>query len=283
MELGWGILALGVLFGEAMAQWQPSLTEYHADRTCQSSTTLRLYRSDPLAFYRNYLGESRPDDQTAFAMGRAFHAALEGTYFDDFVVEPKFDMRTTAGKDGAKAFAEASFGKTPVSQAVHDFVVAGLKAVSEHQEAWKLINMPGQNELSTKWQDKSGLALKVRFDRLLDDGTILEYKTSEASGAAALSQFSKHAKFFGYDLQAAMYSRGRDMLGMKGGHIFIVVTKTAVPQVMVLRSSASFLSRGRLALDDATRRLAQAIAREELDPGKHNWVQPHFKEIQELL
>lgn len=264
-----------------------SIEAYHADYSHFGSTAIRLFQADPLAFYRTYIRcEPRTSDSRALAVGQAFHAEMSGTYDAEFAVKPQgLDRRTTVGKAQWAEFEQFCGDRTIIDFDEFVLVMSMAEAVKTHPHAAWLANLDdGRNEVSYRWQDDGGLPLKVRFDRILDDGTIIEYKTIDAFGASALSTFARACQARRYDMQAAMYCRGRDQmtLGTGGDFYFVVVTKTIPSQCMLVRPRESFLARGMASLNQAIKSLGTAIAKETLDPGPHNWVLPHFTEVMEL-
>lgn len=262
-----------------------SLAEYHADLSHFGSTALKAYGADPLSFYRGYvLGQHRPNDSKALAVGSAFHAAMSGTYDEEIAISPECDRRTTQGKQLWASFLESKGAKIAIEPADQALVHSMVDSVKAHQHAASLSwGDDGRNELSYRWRHESGLFLKVRFDRLLDDGTVIEYKTLDTFGASAMSDFERACRQRRYDLQAALYCEARDRLTLGGGDFYyVVVTKSTPAQCMLVRPKESFLARGREELDRLVSQLGKSLASETLDPGEHNWVLPHFKDVVEL-
>lgn len=264
-----------------------SLAQYHGDLSHFGSTALRCYSADPLTFYRAYiLGHHRPYESKALAVGSAFHSAMCGeVFFDDEVaVIPQCDRRTKEGKQIWEEFQLRKGDRTAIE--LEDFVLVRsmLSAVQAHKHAATLaFGDDGRNEVSYRWRHESGLFLKVRFDRLLDDGTVIEYKTLDTFGAGALADFARSCRQRRYDVQAALYCAARDRLTLSGGDFYyVVVTKTTPSQCMLVRPKESFLARGREELERVVGRLGASLARETLDPGEHNWVLPHFTDVAEI-
>lgn len=264
-----------------------SLAAYHADLSHYGSSALRLYDVDPLAFYRGFvLGQRESRDTEALSVGTAFHAAMEGQeiYDQTIAVAPEgLDRRTKEGKKTWAEFTERTGDRTIISLDNHILVWDMVRAVNDHPVANELVQSAGRNEVVYRWRDDSGMPLKVRFDRLLDDNTILEYKSIEAFGTGALKRFGYACRDRRYDMQAALYSRGREQMTLCGGDFYyVVVTKTMPAQCMLVRPKESYLARGTGDLDRTIRSLGVAIARETLDPGEHNWVLPHFTDVMEV-
>lgn len=259
-----------------------SNTEYHADLTHYGSSALKLFANNPLEFYHAFiLGQPRPGDSKALAVGRAFHAAMDGSFPDEIAVAPEVDRRTKSGKAVWEAFEEDCGGKTVISKADERLVIAMAEAVWDHRLARELVRRPGDSERSHRFT-RGGVNLKVRWDKLLHDGDVIEFKTLDAAGADTVRRFGYACRDFRYDVQAALYSLGRDNLGMAGAHWFVVVTKTIPSQCMLVRSTDPFLARGRQLLDRTIEMLGVSLAREAFHPGPHNWLLPCFTEVQEI-
>lgn len=264
-----------------------SLAAYHSDLSHFGSTALRCYSVDPLTFYRAYiLGQHRESESKALAVGTAFHSAMCGeiAFDDEVAVAPQCDRRTSQGKQVWQDFLDRKGDRTIIEMDDFILVRSMRSAVLAHKHAAALaFGEDGRNEVSYRWTHESGLFLKVRFDRLLDDGTIIEYKTLDTFGAGALADFSRACRQRRYDVQAALYCAARDRLTLNGGDFYyVVVTKTKPSQCMLVRPKESFLARGREELNRIVGRLGAAVARETLDPGEHNWVLPHFTDVAEI-
>jgi hypothetical protein len=76
----------------------PSLhiDEYHADRLAVSKTGLCVFDEAPQLFHHQYFGGGSRPDTKALRLGRAFHAVLDGSFEESFVIGP--DVKSRAEK-----------------------------------------------------------------------------------------------------------------------------------------------------------------------------------------
>ena len=142
--------------------------------------------------------EEKPDSESSFFVeGRLQHCLfLEPDLFhDEFVVAPKLDRRTKAGKEAYEDFMASVNGRSVVTQDLYDACQARVEVL----DAFK----PQKNdktELSIVF-DYYGNLCKARFDMLQND-VIIDLKTCRD---ASPSGFKKAIRNFSYHQQAAFY------------------------------------------------------------------------------
>lgn len=181
--------------------------DYHNSEGLSKSSLAVLDRS-PAHFKTNL--ETKSEPTAAMKRGTMVHTAvLEPEEFNKrYVLAPKWNLRTKAGKEEKEAFMEANKGKELVTQDDLDMVAGCQLSISEHPSASALLSKKGVAEASFFW-DKDGIKMRCRPDYLADngDGTydIIDLKTSADASPHA---FKYSVTKFKYDLQEAIYREG---------------------------------------------------------------------------
>lgn len=198
--------------------------DYHNWFACSSSIMRELTRSPAHAWYA--LNNERKETD-AMRLGTATHLAiLEPELFaNKFGCAPEgLDKRT---KDGKEKWAELleQYGPCVLKYDQYQQVGAMAESVLKKKKASKLLQLPGDVELSGVWNDKvSGALCKMRLDKLIRDrGIIVDIKTTND---ASEDEFLKTLFNYGYDRQSAFYMRGCRALGIEiQTFVFIVIEK----------------------------------------------------------
>lgn len=174
-----------------------------------------------------------PREQTAdLAIGYGGHVCiLEPERFElEYVVAPKFDRRTTAGKAGWAEFEAANRGKALLAADEHARLLAMRAAVLAHPTARELLQSPGANELSLIWPDEStGLLCKGRLDHvgpLGGDMWVVDLKTARSAAERA---FQRDAGAYGYFRQLSFYRDGLNALRPHPRRCALVVVEKEPP------------------------------------------------------
>jgi hypothetical protein len=169
-------------------------------------------------------------DSTALTFGNLVHTlVLEPENADDFVVMPKFDLRTNAGKSDKADFHQENTHKIVVDQA--DFKLASRMAENVRAICGPIIDS-GIKELS-RFVAIDGVVCKARLDIETPDGDDYDLKTY---GDSSLSDFSlvKHIRTYNYDLSAAFRNIVRRYLGISTGNTYLIfVSKNSGNMVKV--------------------------------------------------
>lgn len=127
------------------------------------------------------------------------------------------------------------------------------KALRAHSEASRLlVDSEGSWELSV-FAEVDGVPSKCRFDRLLDDGTAVDIKTTkEQPGAVNLA---KAAVNYGYDLARTHYEAVAAAAGIEVTSFLHVFVQNVEPfAVTVVELDEAFMERGRVLRDLALQR-----------------------------
>lgn len=198
--------------------------DYHNWFACSSSIMRELNRSPAHAWYT--LNNERKETD-AMRLGTATHLAiLEPELFaQKFGCAPEgLDKRT---KEGKQVWAELcdQYGPNLLKYDQYQQVGAMAESVLKKKKASKLLELPGEVELSGVWTDKvSGALCKMRLDKIIKDRKIIvDIKTTTD---ASEDEFLKTLFNYGYDRQSAFYMRGARALGFEiEAFAFIVIEK----------------------------------------------------------
>ena len=180
----------------------------------------------------------------AQVIGTALHSLVLEP--DDFaaryVLAPKFDRRTKAGKEAAAAFEAEHAGKIPVDPDDWAQLHAMRDAVMAHPGARHLLTSGrGFAELSVYWTDEAtGELCRCRPDWWRADGILVDLKTTED---ASREGFRRSLVNWRYHVQAPYYLDGTEA-AHRAGHApegfqrpvafaFVVVEKKAPHLVAV--------------------------------------------------
>lgn len=160
----------------------------------------------------------------AMDFGTALHCLLlEPEEFDkQFIVAPKFNLRTNAGKEEWENFQLEHDDKIIMTAEEWRQLQIMLGSVNAHPTARWIFEQAGVNEASIYWtDDETGELCRVRPDRILTDHHIIvDVKT-----VAGIDQFYWHAVDFRYFVQDAMYSAGYEShFGVRPSFWFLAVS-----------------------------------------------------------
>lgn len=225
--------------------------EYHSGPEISNSAISQACRS--MAHYQEYTRSGSGIDPKVALDGNIIHCAvLEPMEFDKrYVVSPKFDMRTTLGKAGAAAFAEAANGREPISQEQYDMAHKAQENVFRNGLDWF---GDGKPEVSIFWEDsESGLACRCRPDWLTDE-IIVDVKSTEDC-----RHFAKSVIAYGYHRQAAFYLAGAKEAGLDIKTFqFLVIEKKAPYAFMRYTLNADFIAAGEREVRQALNNISMA-------------------------
>lgn len=182
---------------------------------------------------------THPVEQTpAMAFGSACHKMIlePAAFGDEYCIAPNIDRRTNAGKAEWKAFLEDNEGKTVVSQADVDDMMAMEAAMEACPLAANLLRGKGQSEVPIFWTDpETGEKCKAKLDMLTkdEDGkyVIIDYKTAKS---AETQRFNHEVFNLGYHFQAGFYTEGlMNALGLDYRPRFVFIAQEKKPPYSV--------------------------------------------------
>ena len=140
-------------------------------------------------------------------------------FHDEFVVAPKLDRRTKAGKEAYEDFMASVNGRSVVTQDLYDACQARVEVLNAFKP-----QKNDKTELSIVF-DYYGNLCKARFDMLQND-VIIDLKTCRD---ASPSGFKKAIRNFSYHQQAAFY-----LDGIKAHKFYFVFIEKKEPYDIVI-------------------------------------------------
>jgi len=223
---------------------------YHEDYSRDSHSSLQLFRAsvERYAAIRVYKTMEPDPPGAALTFGSAFHCRLlEPDKFQTlYVQEPKYDKRTTAGKEAWAVFCVEHKGKQHLSADEWALLPAMRDGVMRNKFARYAIEQGGEIENPVEWDDftgSTGLPLKCRPDIRLENGLIVDLKTTTDIDPES---WSRTMAMYGYHRQAALYLDGCWQAHQaEGPFVHIAVSKTPPHECAVYEVAPESLSLGR--------------------------------------
>lgn len=248
--------------------------EYHLRPEFSSSQLKDMLRSGAHFYSHNIIKEHERETKKHLDFGTLAHTLfLEPEQFEnEFVVGPKFNRRTTAGKEEAAAWEANNIGKIIIDQDQLDGalrIAENLRQLSSYAD---MQNDYGMAEASIFFTDPIfDLQLRIRPDwhiapcSKFPNGLLLDVKTS---ADARHFKFSKSCSDYGYDLSASMYREGfQQYYGTenKPDFIFLVAESSAPYLVKQYRAADLFISVGDTRYNESKEKLAESLLINEWD------------------
>lgn len=242
--------------------------EYHACPEFSSSQLKDILRSSAHFHSNNILKENERETKKHLDFGTLAHTLfLEPEQFEnEFVIGPKFDRRTKAGKEEAAAWEAANQGKIIIDEDMLQGakrIANNLRGLSSYQ---LMQDHYGKAEASIFFTDPVyGLNLRIRPDyhivpcEAFPNGLQFDVKTTTD---ARPFKFMRSCADFGYDISAAMYREGFQQhygTAEKPEFIFLVAESSAPFNVKQYRASDLFLSIGERRYNKAKELLAESL------------------------
>ena len=202
-------------------------------------------------------------------LGTALHkAVLEPARFaGDYVVAPKCDKRTKAGKEEWAAFEALNSTKSLMDADEMDAVSGMARALHSHPLAGELLKGEGLNEIAATWIDgETGLACKGLIDRLtrfMGQNLVLDVKSTRDAQPPndddSACAFASDALRFGYVFQAAFYLDGLNAIQPAERGFWVLAVESEPPHgVAVYELPEETIAHGRAQYQLALRRYAEA-------------------------
>lgn len=248
--------------------------EYHACPEFSSSQLKDMLRSAAHFYVNSISKEAKKEATSVMNFGTLVHTMfLEPEQFKhEFVIAPKFDKRTKAGKEDALAWEQANQGKLLVNAEDIDSanrMAENLRTLSIYEQMQK---HPGMAEASFFFTDPIyGLQLRVRPDWHIapcdawPNGLIIDLKTTDDARPMG---FQKTCGNFAYDLSASMYREGFQQVYQteeKPPFIFLVAERNTPFNVKQYNASTLFLSCGDNRYNKSKEKLAESLLVDEWD------------------
>lgn len=159
-----------------------------------------------------YAVEHIEDPTPALLFGTAAHKYILETdeFWNSYILAPEVDRRTKAGKEAWAKYTDDLNETRKSGITIADYLIIEEmdQAVKANLIAAELLKT-GEHEIPIFWTDaQTGLACKCRPDCLTTyngEKYIVDYKTTQSCEAGA---FERSCRYYGYQLQAAMYTEG---------------------------------------------------------------------------
>lgn len=187
------------------AEFFPRMSEddYNRMPALRASWVKTLCTQTP-AHLLQRIAEGDDADSDALRIGRALHCRVlrPEDFAAEFLVSPKFDLRTKEGKSEAAAFAAGAGTRTVLNADEMRKVDAMASAVENYEPSFMLIATCTERE-SVWTANIEGVPCKVRPDALASNtGLLVDLKTTISAAPRA---FSRSCVEYGYWLQMAFY------------------------------------------------------------------------------
>lgn len=186
--------------------------KYYTDRTAFSNSMFARLEKDEVEFHNWYTGNAKDPINNVFANGQFLHTymakMIDPTYEDEcrFLILPKLDMRTKAGKE---KYVELTSGvNLEEVYTVDEYSALQIKRLCDNflrsEYFQRIMAMADSTAVEKAYmRQKNGLTLKGKLDfeaNFADERLILDWKTS-----ANYADFAKKAYAYGYNRQGACY------------------------------------------------------------------------------
>ncbi|MHC4621811.1 MAG: PD-(D/E)XK nuclease-like domain-containing protein [Planctomycetota bacterium] len=192
--------------------------------------------------------ENPPEPTEAFSFGSALHTRiLECDKFPArYIVAPKVDRRTKAGKEAWAAFEKTAEGKDIISDTDYETIQAIAASLEQH--AINSYVRDGQAEVCIVWIDKdTGLLCKARLDYVHPQyAFLIDVKTTRD---ASPEGFAKALWNYRYYQQCAWYLDGWLTITQEenGAFVFVAAEKTPPYAVAAYEMHEDVIRAGRKA------------------------------------
>lgn len=220
--------------------------QYHLLKSHVSKSSLDVFRQSPYLYWWKYLsGKYKYDSTKTFDFGKAAHGfVLEpNKWNEEFVISPTFKGEGSMKK--RDNFKETHSDKTIISMSEYE-TLKEMRGVLENDRTVRDLLFISDKivEQSYFWQNpETGIFCKCRPDQISKGIIGLDYKTTED---ASTNGFPYHAKKYGYNRQAAIYSEGLLHNGIElDAFIFIAQEKKPPYLVNCFYATNNTLANGR--------------------------------------
>lgn len=219
-----------------------SFADYLGQKDRISASDIKNFLVSPkYYFYKKYEEQKKSEAERHFIIGSALHELiLEPEFFkNNYLVTPKFDMRTNVGKTAHAEFLQQAEGKVLLNIDEYEMIVKMGQSASENETFLELI-WDSYRELSCYTIDeKTGLKLKMRPDSFAKNkSTITDIKSCQKS---SYKDFKGDVYKFGYSITSAFY---KDFLNREN-YVFCAIEKQAPYQTALYMLSDDMIEYGR--------------------------------------
>jgi hypothetical protein len=145
----------------------------------------------------------------------------------DYVIEPKFDLRTKDGKAARDEFLEAGNGKTAVS--ADDYLIAQKILVNVEEIAGHLLT--GGKAEQSYMTEHDGLVFKCRPDYYANDH-VFDLKTIDDISESGIE---RNIRLYRYDRAAAWYLMVLNLAGHDAERFTLIFAQKKAPYMVKVR------------------------------------------------
>ena len=208
----------------------PNEVYFQRDLDIASKSAIDVIVERSLRHYHYYQTHPEEDNDTpAMLLGRAYHALIlePGDFDNRFVLSPKFDLRTNAGKAALAEFELENKGKARLLQHDWDRLQAMADVMRAHPLASSILR-GAETEITMLWKDRqTGVRCKSKMDILRRDlGIVADLKTTDDCGSR---NFARSAAKYGYHVQHAQYGDGAAACGIDLKHYLMIAQEKEPP------------------------------------------------------
>jgi len=228
--------------------------DYHASEAVGSTILKSIASKTVIHAIENPFVENE-----ASILGSALHCKVLNpeTFDEEFIVSPKFDRRTKAGKEGYAEFQEKAQGKSVLNIDQFELVEGMARAIFDHGTAKRVLT-GGEAEFSyfTKFEGVD-MELKCRPD-YVNENVLIDVKSCRDASPA---EFSRACANFNYHIQAAFYLDvyNKVMETKIKDFYFLVVENTSPHAVAIYKLDEESIELGRVQYRQALGKLSEYL------------------------
>jgi exodeoxyribonuclease VIII len=204
-----------------------SFEEYLSKKDHISASDIKNFLKSPAKYYYEKFVQTEKETKAHFSFGSAMHEMiLEPHLFNsNYLVFPKVDLRTKAGKEAMEMFKEHAEGKVIISQEESEMIEQIATNALKNHTLTDLMK-DSHREVSCYTEDPfTGLKLRMRPDIMPQ--TIKAIVDLKSCVDSSPKKFKNDCYTYGYSISAAYYG---DFLGREN-YIFVACGKTAPYEV----------------------------------------------------
>lgn len=240
---------------------------YYLDRGAYSAipavtqSLLKQFKRSPAHARESMLHPKEPSEALNF--GNAIHCAIlePDRFVEDYVVAPKIERRSAAGKAAWIEFEDQNRGKEIISQDDYSMCQRMMESCYANDVAAALLSGNGRNEVTLLWTDRD---TDVRCKALLDRVTsflgwtcVIDIKSTRD---ASQRGFARQVAQLEYHLQAAFYLEGLNALSPADRRfLFVAIEKESPYCVTVFELEDESLKQGAAAFRQHLKTYAQCV------------------------
>lgn len=218
-----------------------TFAEYLGKKDHISASDIKNFLVSPRYYQYKRNEEVKSEKERHFIIGSALHELiLEPEAFkSNYIVSPKFDMRTTVGKTAFAEFQAQSEGKVMLNIDEYEMIVKMAESAIKN-DTFKELIVDSYRELSCySIDEKTGLPIRMRPDSFAKNkNTITDIKSCQQSN---YKSFKGDVYKYGYSISTAFYM---DFL-KRENYVFCAIEKQAPYQTALYMLDDEIIEYGR--------------------------------------